>query len=99
MVWRNFYSGEKKTRDSGFTVARGSVAPVRLHRPICHEGIYTLRIFAASEGAEGGVLLQYWHLGDLGAILGRFAKLLKAREEGPKNKFLEETARPQNQLW
>jgi hypothetical protein len=27
------------------------------------------------------------------------AKLLKEREEGPKNKFLEETARPQNQLW
>jgi hypothetical protein len=47
----------------------------------------------------GGVLLQYWHLGDLGAPLGMLAKLLKEREEGPKNKFLEETARPQNQLW
>jgi hypothetical protein len=28
--------------------------------------------------------LQYWHLGDLGAPPGRSAKLLKAREEGPK---------------
>jgi hypothetical protein len=43
--------------------------------------------------------LQYWHLGDLGAPPGRLAKLLKAREEGLKNKFLQETARPQNQLW
>ena len=75
---------------SGHVVARASVAPVRLHRPICRKGINTLRIFAASEGDGGGVLLQHWHLGDLGAPQG-----------GPKNKYLEETARPQtqNQLW
>ena len=42
----------------------------------------------------GGVLLQYWHLGALCAPL-----VLKAQEDGPKNKILEETARPQNQLW
>jgi len=29
-VWRNFYRGDPETRDSGFTVAGGSVAPVRL---------------------------------------------------------------------
>ena len=40
----------------------------------------------------GGVLLQYWHLGDLGAPRQTF-------DSAGKNKFLEETARPQNQLW
>jgi hypothetical protein len=29
-VWRNVYRGDPKTCNSGFTVARGSVAPVRL---------------------------------------------------------------------
>jgi hypothetical protein len=43
--------------------------------------------------------LQYWHLGDLGAPPGALAKPFKVQEEGPKNIFLEETARPQNQLW
>jgi hypothetical protein len=55
---------------SGHVVARASVAPVRLHCPICRKGINTLRIFAALEGDGGGVLLQYWHLGDLGAPRG-----------------------------
>ena len=36
--------------------------------------------------------MQYWHLGDLGA------PHQTCDSEG-KNKFLEETARPQNQLW
>ena len=31
----------------------------------------------------GGVLLQYWHLGDLGAPLGSLAELLNVQEEGP----------------
>jgi hypothetical protein len=83
----------------GDAVARASVVLVRLLRPIHHEGINTLRIIAALEGDGGGSLLQYWHLGDLGAPPGRLAKLLKAREEGPKNNFLEETARSQNRLW
>jgi hypothetical protein len=30
MVWHNFYRGENKTRDSGSTVAPGSVAPLPL---------------------------------------------------------------------
>ena len=38
----------------GDAVARASVAPVRLHHPIHHEGINTLRIIAASEGDRGG---------------------------------------------
>ncbi len=83
----------------GHAVVWASVAPVRLHRPIRHKGINTLRIFAALEGDGGGVLLQYWHLGDLGAPPGALAKLLKAWEEGPTNNFCEETARPQNLLW
>ena len=29
-MWRNFYRGDPETHDSGFTVAQGSVAPVRL---------------------------------------------------------------------
>jgi len=29
-VWHNFYCGDPDTRDSGFKVARGSVAPMRL---------------------------------------------------------------------
>ena len=38
----------------GNAVARASVVPVRLHRPIHNEGINTLRIIAASEGDGGG---------------------------------------------
>ncbi len=38
----------------GDAVAWASVAPVRLHCPIYHEGINTLRIIAASEGDRGG---------------------------------------------
>ena len=38
---------------SGDAVARASVAPMRLHCPICHEGINTLRIIAALE-EDGG---------------------------------------------
>ena len=42
---------------SGDAVARASVAPMRLHRPIYHEEINTLRIIAASEGDGGGSLI------------------------------------------
>jgi hypothetical protein len=30
MIWRKIYLGKRKNRDSGFTVARASVAPVPL---------------------------------------------------------------------
>ena len=38
----------------GDAVARASVVPVRLHCPIHHEGINTLRIIAALEEDGGG---------------------------------------------
>ena len=42
---------------SGDAVAWASVAPVRLHHPIYHEGMNTLRIIAALEGDGGGSLI------------------------------------------
>ncbi len=42
---------------SGDAVARASVAPMRLHCPIYHEEINTLRIIAASEWDGGGSLV------------------------------------------
>jgi hypothetical protein len=44
-------------RTLSYAVARASVAPMRLHRPIHHKGINTLRIIAASEGEGGGSLI------------------------------------------
>jgi hypothetical protein len=47
--------------------------------------------FCSGWGRRNFPLLSAILAGDLGAPSGRLAKLLKAREEGPKNKFLEET--------
>jgi len=72
----DFYVKITPRRKSGDAVARTSVAPVRLHRLIRHEGIKTLRIFAASEGDWGGE--SYCNIG-IWEIWAHLAKLLTAQ--------------------
>ena len=67
----DFYVKITPRQKSGNAVARASVAPVRLHRLICHKGINTRRIIARRGGSGGGVLLHYWHFGWFGAALPR----------------------------
>ena len=48
----------------GHALACLSVAPMPTNDLICHAGINTQQIIAASKGDDGGgVLLQYWQFG------------------------------------
>jgi hypothetical protein len=87
---------------SGDAVTWASVAPVRLHRLIYHKGINTLRIIAASEGDGGGesycnigIWVIWAHLRGCCNVGQTFERAGRRSE----NIFLEETERPQNQLW
>ena len=54
-VWHNFYRGDTETRNSGFTVARRNVAPVRLWSQNCKNDVRMTRI-----QCQGG---RFWRNG------------------------------------
>ena len=62
-VTHDFYVKINPRQKSGDAVACTSVAPVQLHRLICHKGIKTWQIIAQQRKNGGGRSYSYYFIG------------------------------------
>jgi len=99
-VMHDFYVKTNPRQKSSNTDACTSVAPMRLHRLICHKGINTRRIIAQQRKNGGG--RSYYTIGiwvQLAVASPVLGIIFRSAGRHPKKYFLKATARPQIWLW
>jgi len=86
-VSHNFYVRINPRQKSGDAVTCTYVAPMRLHRLICHKGINTWQLIAPRRRNGGGGLITLLAFGRSSRRLPFWGLFLEAREDIPKYNF------------
>jgi hypothetical protein len=94
----DFYVKITPRQKLGNAVARASVAPVHLHRRICHKGINTRRIIARGRGSGGGLvtLLAFWLVWRSSPKTPPFRDFFWKRGKTPKKNIFEGDSKTTN---